>query len=139
MIAYVTVGADDMVRAKRFYESFLPALGYKLTEGPEGGLSCALPVRSGQKPLLPDFYVKSTFDGRPASAGNGAMVAFEACNQMQVRELHAAALSVGGSDEGQPGFRNAYGPRFYVGYLRDPQGNKIALFSSNPNEKGRDG
>ncbi|NQZ73712.1 MAG: VOC family protein, partial [Dinoroseobacter sp.] len=59
-------------------------------------------------------------------------------SQTQVRELHTAALSAGGSDEGAPGFRDAYGPHFYVGYLRDPQGNKIALFSSNPNEPGRD-
>lgn len=137
MIAYVTVGADDIARAKRFYSAFLPALDYELTEGPEG-LSYALPVRLGQSPALPDFYVKPTFDGRPASAGNGAMIAFEAQSQRQVRELHAAALVAGGSDEGQPGFRDAYGPHFYVGYLRDPQGNKIALFSSDPNEPGRD-
>ena len=56
-----------------------------------------------------------------------------------MRTLHAAALAAGGSDEGPPGFRAAYGPRFYVSYLRDPQGNKIALFSSNPDEPGRDG
>jgi len=138
MISYVTVGADDIVRAKRFYSSFLPTLGYGLEEGPEG-LSYALPVEPGQRPVLPDFYVKPTFDGRPASAGNGSMTAFEASNQKQVRDLHAAALSAGGSDEGQPGFRVSYGPHFYVGYLRDPQGNKIALFSSDPNEPGRDG
>ena len=138
MIAYVTVGADDMAAAKRFYCAFLPALGYGLREGPEG-LSFALPVPEGQRPLLPDFYVKPTFNGQPATAGNGAMVAFEAETQAQVRDLHAAALAAGGTDEGAPGFRAAYGPRFYVGYLRDPQGNKIALFSSNPNEPGRDG
>lgn len=138
MIAYVTVGADDIARAKRFYSAFLPALGYDLAEGPEG-LSYALPVPPGQSAVLPDFYVKPTFDGRPASAGNGVMIAFEARNQSQVRQLHAAALVAGGTDEGPPGFRDAYGPHFYVGYLRDPQGNKIALFSSNPNEPGRDG
>ncbi|MGJ5617658.1 VOC family protein [Sulfitobacter sp. MF3-043] len=138
MIAYVTVGADDIARAKRFYSAFLPALEYGLKEGPEG-LSYALPVPPGQSPILPDFYVKPTFDGRAASAGNGSMVAFEAHNQSQVRELHAAALAAGGSDEGPPGFRASYGPHFYVGYLRDPQGNKIALFCSNPNEPGRDG
>ncbi|MEO0429462.1 MAG: VOC family protein [Pseudomonadota bacterium] len=137
MIAYVTVGADDIALAKRFYSAFLPALGYGLEEGSEG-LSYALPAEPGQSPASPDFYVKPTFDGRPASAGNGSMVAFEAGSQMQVRELHAAALAAGGVDEGGPGFRDAYGPRFYVGYLRDPQGNKIALFSSNPNEPGRD-
>ncbi|WP_339951758.1 VOC family protein [uncultured Albimonas sp.] len=138
MIAYVTVGADDIARAKRFYAAILPALGYSLAEGPEG-LSFALPAQPGASQAPPDFYVKPTFDGAPASAGNGAMVAFEARNQRQVRELHAAALLAGGTDEGRPGFRAAYGPRFYVGYLRDPQGNKLALFSSNPDEPGREG
>ena len=138
MIAYVTVGADDMALAKRFYSAFLPALGYTLEEGPEG-LSFALPPREGQSPVLPDFYVKPPFDGAPASAGNGSMVAFETSSQHQVRNLHAAALAAGGSGEGQPGFRDSYGPNFYVGYLRDPQGNKIALFSCNPNDPGRDG
>lgn len=138
MIAYVTVGADDIALAKRFYAAFLPELGYGLDEGPEG-LSFVLPLPLGQSPFQPDFYVKPTFNGNPASAGNGTMVAFEADSQSQVRALHAAALAAGGSNEGQPGFRAAYGPNFYVGYLRDPQGNKIALFSSNPNEPGRDG
>lgn len=138
MIAYVTVGADDIALAKRFYSAFLPALGYRLEEGPEG-LSYVLPVAAGQSPVSPDFYVKPTFNGQPASAGNGSMVAFEARNQSQVRTLHAAALAAGGSDEGQPGFRPSYGAHFYVSYLRDPQGNKIALFSSDPSEPGRDG
>jgi catechol 2,3-dioxygenase-like lactoylglutathione lyase family enzyme len=138
LIAYVTVGADDLDRAKRFYTAFLPALGYSLDEGPEG-LSYVLPVPPGQRPVSPDFYVKPAFDGRPASAGNGTMIAFEVQNQQQVRELHAAALAAGGADEGAPGFRAAYGPHFYVCYLRDPQGNKLALFSSDPTEPGRDG
>jgi catechol 2,3-dioxygenase-like lactoylglutathione lyase family enzyme len=147
MIAYVTVGADDIARAKRFYAAFLPALDYGLKEGPEG-LSYSLPLQPGplqpgqsqpgQSGALPDFYVKPTFDGHPATAGNGVMIAFEASSQKQVRALHAAAVAAGGSDDGQPGFRSSYGPRFYVGYLRDPQGNKIALFSSNPNDPGRD-
>ncbi|MEX0281956.1 MAG: VOC family protein [Arenibacterium sp.] len=138
MIAYITVGANDIALAKRFYTAFLPALGYGLEEGPEG-LSFALPVPPDAFPVSPEFYVKPPFDGRPASSGNGAMVAFEAQNQQQVRDLHAAALAAGGADEGQPGFRADYGARFYVGYLRDPEGNKIAIFSSNPNEPGRDG
>ena len=138
MISYVTVGADDLTRAKAFYGAFLPALGYGLHEGPEG-LSYALPVAPGQSVVLPDFYVKPTFDGRPASAGNGAMVAFEVARQADVRALHAAALDAGGGDEGAPGFRDSYGPHFYVGYLRDPQGNKIALYCNETSVPGRDG
>ena len=137
MISYVTVGVDDIALARRFYDAFLPALGYEMEEGPEG-LSYALPVPPGETPVLPEFYVKPPFDGQPASNGNGAMVAFELRNQEQVRDLHAAAVAAGGSNEGSPGFRASYGPRFYVGYLRDPQGNKVALFSSNPDEPGRD-
>jgi len=100
---------------------------------------CYTYVPEGQRPTLPDFYVKPTFNGQPATAGNGAMTAFEAQTQKQVRTLHAAALVAGGTDEGAPGFRPDYGADFYVSYLRDPQGNKIALFSSNPNEPTRDG
>lgn len=138
MIAYVTVGADDIGRAKRFYNAVLPALGYTLAVGPEG-LSYCRPAAPGQSLALPDFYVKPPFDGQSAQPGNGTMTAFEAHNQAQVQNLHAAALAAGGTDEGAPGFRTAYGPRFYVGYLRDPQGNKIALFSSNPDDPARDG
>ena len=138
MISYVTVGADDIPRAKRFYSALLPALGYELEEGPEG-LSYELPEGPGQPAVLPAFYVKPPFDGRPSSAGNGAMTAFQARGQQEVRDLHSAALAAGGRDEGQPGFRAAYGAHFYVGYLRDPQGNKIALFSNNPDEPGREG
>ncbi|MEM8538441.1 MAG: VOC family protein [Pseudomonadota bacterium] len=137
MLSYVTVGADDIALARRFYTALLSPLGYGMTEGPEG-LSFALPPAPDQRFDWPEFYVKPTFNGLPATAGNGAMVAFEAHDQAQVRGLHAAALAAGGSDEGPPGFRADYGPRFYVGDLRDPQGKKIALFSSNPNDPSRD-
>lgn len=138
MIAYVTFGADDLVLAKEFYQAILPALGYALSEG-DDGLSYALPVAAGQRPIHPDIYIKPPFDGQPATAGNGTMVALDAHNQAQVRALHAAAIAAGGTDEGQPGFRATYGADFYVAYLRDPQGNKIALFSSNPDEPSREG
>ena len=47
MIAYVTVGADDIDCAERFYSAFLPALGYGL-ERFQGDLSYVLPVQPGQ-------------------------------------------------------------------------------------------
>ena len=138
MISYVTVGADHIPRAKRFYSAFLPALSYELEESPEG-LSYALPRRPSQPAVSPDFYVKPPFDGYLASPGNGAMTAFRARSQQEVRDLHSASLSAGGRDDGPQGFRDAYGAHFYVGCLRDPQGNKIALFSDNQGEAGRDG
>ena len=125
MISYVCVGADDMERAERFYSSFLPALGYSL-ELYHGDLSYIPPTPPGQKQISPDFYVKTPFNEDGASSGNGSMVAFETDSQAKVRELHAAALAAGGTDEGAPGQRIP--DRFYGAYARDPDGNKICFF-----------
>ena len=54
------------------------------------------------------------------------MFAFQADNAEIVRQFHAAGLLAGGQNEGAPGTRPAYGPDFYVAYLRDPDGNKLA-------------
>ena len=105
MIAYVTLGADDLVAAKAFYMSFLPALGYVLEESEEG-LAFALPQQSPQDYAPPELYVKPTFDGQPASFGNGTMLAFDAVNQAQVRSLHAAAMAAG---RGTPSSRRSPG------------------------------
>ena len=134
MIGYITVGSDDLALSKKFYSAFLPRLGYILEVSSEG-LSYSIPAANGQE--FPDFYVKPPFDGQAASTGNGTMVAFQVPTQTQVRALHAAALAAGGQDEGAPGFRAEYSAHFYVGYLRDPEGNKIALFCNNRDEPKR--
>lgn len=54
MIAYVTIGANGIAQAKLFYSAFLPTLGYKLEEWPEG-VSYVLPVPEGERPLCSDF------------------------------------------------------------------------------------
>lgn len=139
MITYITIGADDIGKAKQFYLSILPSLGYALQES-AAGLSFALPVSEGQPDNSVEFYVKAPFNGLPATAGNGTMVAFQANSQQQVRDLYRVALTEGnGTSEGAPGFRPDYSPEFYVCYLRDPQGNKISIYSNNPKESRRDG
>ncbi|MGR3503212.1 VOC family protein [Pseudaestuariivita sp.] len=127
-MGYVTVGSNDMAASERFYAAVLPALGYT-SERYQGDLSYLPPAALG--PAAPHFYVKAPFDGKDASAGNGAMVAFEAPSQTLVRDLHATGLAAGGTDEGAPGFRAAYSANFFVAYLRDPSGNKIALFTTS--------
>ena len=54
------------------------------------------------------------------------MIAFRAENEPQVHAFHIAALEHGGRDEGAPGTRPYYEPTFYVPYVRDPDGNKLA-------------
>jgi hypothetical protein len=77
------------------------------------------------------------YDGREATAGNGSMTAFRTSTHALVRTIHAAGIQAGGTDEGAPGFRAEYSEHFYVAYLRDPVGNKVAVFCKNPAEGSR--
>lgn len=55
------------------------------------------------------------------------MVGFMAKTYAEVDAFHAAAMAHGGSDEGGPGPRPHYRPKWYAAYMRDPAGNKIAI------------
>lgn len=136
MLSYVMVGANDISAAEEFYSSFLPQLGYEL-ETWKGKLIYSIPGTPDQHNGPGAFYVVPPYDGNTASAGNGTMIAFRTETHEEVRRLHAAGLGHGGSDEGAPGHREEYGEFFYVGYLRDPQGNKLALFCTSRSEPPR--
>jgi catechol 2,3-dioxygenase-like lactoylglutathione lyase family enzyme len=71
------------------------------------------------------FSLEQPADGKPASAGNGAHVAFIAESRAQVDEFHRAALAHGGSDAGPPGLRPEYDANYYGAFVRDPDGNKV--------------
>lgn len=135
MLSYITVGANDLAGSGRFYTAVLTPLGYRKRETAEG-IEFTLPDGSGGSAAV---YVKKPFDGKPATVGNGSMTAFQAKTHELVRSVHAAGLGAGGADEGAPGFRDDYSAHFYVGYLRDPLGNKIAIFCSDPAEGTRGG
>ena len=138
MLTYVMVGANNVPLSERFYTAVLSPLGYKKKEVPKGVEYIAqdAPGR-GHHPNA--VYLGKPFDGKEATVGNGSMLAFQAETHEMVRYVHAAGLEAGGSDEGAPGFRSEYSAHFYVGYLRDPTGSKIAIFCANPAEEGRSG
>jgi catechol 2,3-dioxygenase-like lactoylglutathione lyase family enzyme len=120
MLGYLTIGANDLPRSERFYTAVLAPLGYAKVEQ-EDGVAYTLPDG-------PSVYVKKPFDGREATVGNGSMLAFRVPTHAELRALHSAGVAAGGTDEGAPGFRAQYSRNFFVAYLRDPVGNKLALF-----------
>ncbi|WP_342640383.1 VOC family protein [Rhodoligotrophos ferricapiens] len=122
LVLYTTVGVSDFDRAVGFYDAVLGAIGQKRKGEPSGGWASWGPGYDEGT----GFYICKPFNGAPASAGNGTMIAFAAPNEAAVDSFHAAALAHGGSNEGAPGPRPQYGPHFYGAYVRDPDGNKLA-------------
>ena len=73
------------------------------------------------------LWICQPFNGQSAVAGNGTMVALTAKSWQEVVQFYAAAMAHGGSSEGEPGLRPQYNPDFYAAYVRDPDGNKLAV------------
>jgi catechol 2,3-dioxygenase-like lactoylglutathione lyase family enzyme len=120
MLLYVTVGTNNLDRAREFYDPVLSTLGYgrkvlkddEIGYGSDGDARCR-------------FWVLYPHDKQEATSGNGSMTTFLAPDRAAVRAFHAAALLYGGEDEGKPGLR-PYHANFYGAYVRDPDGNKLS-------------
>ena len=119
MLGYVTLGTNDMARAARFYDALLAEFGAKRAMEMDSFIAWS----SG--PGSPMVSVIKPYDGKPATVGNGVMVALQAGSKAQVDAVHRKALSRGGKDEGAPGPR---GDGFYAAYFRDLDGNKLNAF-----------
>ena len=119
MIGYVTLGTNDLARAGKFYDALLAEIGAKRAMEMETFIAWAT------APNTPMVAVIKPFDGKPATVGNGVMVAINVDSKAKVDALHKKALALGGKDEGAPGPR---GDSFYAGYFRDLDGNKLNAF-----------
>jgi catechol 2,3-dioxygenase-like lactoylglutathione lyase family enzyme len=134
MIGYVTVGSDNMPRARDFYDQLLGStIGAKriMEFGDElGGFTMW-----GTGFDKPGFAVTNPYNKAPATAGNGNMTALAMDSRAKVDAVHAKALELGGTCEGPPGLRGEEGPQaFYGAYFRDLDGNKLCAFRIGPAE-----
>jgi catechol 2,3-dioxygenase-like lactoylglutathione lyase family enzyme len=122
MIAYITLGTNDMARAENFYDSLLGEMGAGRVMDNERLTAWAT------GPDQPMVAVINPLDEKPATPGNGVMISIGAENPAAVDRLYAKALELGGTDEGAPGVRL---DMFYIGYFRDLDGNKLNFFCMN--------
>jgi catechol 2,3-dioxygenase-like lactoylglutathione lyase family enzyme len=125
MLAYATVGTNDLERARAFYDAVLGEIGARrVMEFAESGFTMY-----GTGGRSPGLAVTRPYDGRAATPGNGQMPAIGVDTRDKVERVYARALALGGSDEGAPGLRGPEGPRaFYGAYFRDLDGNKLCVF-----------
>jgi catechol 2,3-dioxygenase-like lactoylglutathione lyase family enzyme len=124
MIGYATIGTNNLAGTRTFYDALLSEIGAKrLMELPSGF------TMYGARMDRPALAITPPFNGKPASPGNGNMLALVLKERAQVDALYKKALQLGGSDEGAPGVRGEEGPQaFYAAYFRDPEGNKLCAY-----------
>lgn len=118
MIGYTLLGVKDIAKAEQFYTAVLGELGAKMVMGMDR-------IKLfGTGPGAPMFGVCLPHDEKPASAGNGTMVAVSCDSTAKVDAAYKKARDLGAADEGAPGQR---GPGFYGAYIRDLDGNKVCF------------
>ncbi|WP_309604647.1 VOC family protein [Phenylobacterium sp.] len=118
MIGYVTIGINDLDRARGFYDPVMAALGGRRTIAFERMQFYG----AGDEAML---AINTPYDGQPATVGNGSMFGVRAGSREVADAAYAAALAAGGADEGAPGQRM---DGFYGAYFRDLDGNKLCVF-----------
>jgi len=120
MIGYVTLGTNNKPKAEKFYDELLKEIGGSRFMETEQFTAYAT------GPGKPGIGITKPFDGKPATVGNGTMVALQVDSPEQVIKLYNKAISLGAKDEGNPGPRGEHG--FFAGYFRDLDGNKLNVF-----------
>jgi len=120
MFDHVSIGVADIARSKKFYDATLKPLGYsRLSDGEPslgyGAKAVALWLGATPKPVTAD-------------TGSGLHFCFVAPNRAAVDAFHANALKAGGTDNGKPGVRTDYGPKYYAAFAIDPDGYRIEAY-----------
>ena len=120
VIDHVAFEVADLARSAAFYDAVFYPLGTRRA------LESASAVAWGDNEPL--FWIVRR--GRAPAPGYGH-VALRAVGRPAVDAAHAAGLANGGADDGAPGPRPQYGPRYYAGYLLDPDGLRVEIVTGS--------
>lgn len=124
MFNHVMIGSNDIERSKRFYDAVLRVIG---AEGaPVRNVSATGHVRLFYRHDGNTLAISEPIDDQPATCANGGTIAFKCASPELVKAVHDAAVAHGGvSIENPPGLRDDALGKYYLAYVRDPDGNKL--------------
>jgi catechol 2,3-dioxygenase-like lactoylglutathione lyase family enzyme len=114
MYDHIGLKVKDLDAAVAFYEAALAGLGHVVCSRDDS--SAGLGPKG--EPALWLYALKGV-------KGPGTHVAFRAASRGAVDRFHEAGLAAGGKDNGAPGVRKDYSPKYYAAFLLDPDGNNV--------------
>jgi catechol 2,3-dioxygenase-like lactoylglutathione lyase family enzyme len=124
MLSHVSIGVQDLPKARRFYDAALQPLGYKcLHEFPEA-------LGYGAKEA--ELWVMAVPHPVAADSASGLHLCLDAKSRKDVDAFYAAALKAGGKDNGKPGVRADYGENYYAAFVVDPDGYRLEAYCGSP-------
>lgn len=128
MLDHLFLTVSDIERSIAFYERALAPLGiehavdYDGKDGPEGHPD----LKGFGRDNRVSFWLR---EGTPHP--QAAHVGFLARSEAEVEAFYRAAMAAGASDNGAPGARLHYDPRYYAANVLDPDGYSLeAVYKS---------
>jgi catechol 2,3-dioxygenase-like lactoylglutathione lyase family enzyme len=128
MLDHVFITVNDLDRSIAFYEAALQPLGightvdYDGKDGPKGHPDLKGFGRDGRV----FFWLRlGAADARAAHIG------FVARSRAEVNAFYRAAMAAGAIDNGKPGVRRYYDPRYYAANVFDPDGYSLEAVYKN--------
>ena len=119
VLDHVGLAVADLAATRAFYTAALEPLGFGVVMEFPGVIALGLPQQ-------PELWMHQ---GAPSAPIH---LAFHAADRARVDAFHAAALAVGGTDNGAPGLRPHYHPGYYGAYVLDPDGNNVEAVHHGP-------
>jgi catechol 2,3-dioxygenase-like lactoylglutathione lyase family enzyme len=119
VLGHISFGISDLERAAAFYDATMTALGYARVFTGSRSIGYGLPGTNNHR-----FSLKLEV-GPVTPPGPGFHLAFNAQSRDAVDRFYAAALRLGGTDQGAPGLRLHYGPDYYAAFVLDPDGYRL--------------
>ena len=114
MFDHIGLKVQDLDTSVGFYGAALAALGHVVGSRDESSAG----IGPADAPALWLYRTK-------APSGAGTHIAFSAVDRAGVDRFHADGVAAGGRDNGPPGLRSDYSPRYYAAFLIDPDGNNV--------------
>jgi catechol 2,3-dioxygenase-like lactoylglutathione lyase family enzyme len=118
MLHHLSLAVSDLDRSGRFHDAAPGPLGYVRVWSDHRAIGYGIPGGG-------DRFARKASGAGVARPSPGFHLAFAAASRPAVDAWHAAAIASGAEDNGAPGLRPAYGPRYHAAFVYDSDGYAI--------------